>query len=240
LPSLLRYVDHDLIRDTSLHNKPPTPDAMCRICGHQHNLAPISTTFLPLTPCGCWIHYRCFIWWVTRVTETRASCPICGIKLAEWDGIGALTLATRTGFDMQDVQFAPYACYTDVDTQFVVNSDSTEYICECQLIEQLIGKHFFHQLHLAQQSQPPKYTDRSPDLTQCYYNVLDELDKMRRPRAKWLRWNTSSGFFLFGMLVAIKMRRWLVQEHGRIVQTDGWKYFIAGWDVLQEKLLEEV
>ena len=45
------------------------------------------------------MHYRCFVWHVTRENEPRKdTCPFCGVKLFVWEGISALTIAARTGF----------------------------------------------------------------------------------------------------------------------------------------------
>lgn len=100
LPSLFRYIDNHLMRTSHLHNSPPSPIAICPICQYQHNLAPIQTTFLPLSPCGHWVHYRCFIWHTTRLHQCRDKCPCCGVQLFKWDGINVLTLAMRTGIEM--------------------------------------------------------------------------------------------------------------------------------------------
>jgi len=102
-------------------------------------------------------------------------------------------------------------------------------------IEAVIHRHFFHALTLVS-----PFTDKSPDLTQCYYEVLEDLDKWRRVRSKWLSWSTEEGYFLYGMLVAGKMRRYLGERQGRIIGTEGWRGFLEGMNVLQGKILEKI
>jgi hypothetical protein len=58
LPSLLRYVDHDLMQIATLHNSPSEDNATCPVCSKHWNSG---STFLPLHPCGHWMHYRCLI-----------------------------------------------------------------------------------------------------------------------------------------------------------------------------------
>lgn len=236
LPSLLRYVDRDLIRDITLHNRPPNLSATCPICHNIYNQAPIQTTFLPLTPCGCWVHYRCFIWHVAQAVPSHSNCPVCNLVLFEWEGITALTLAARTSIDLQNTLFPSYMLYTDSVTGTVVTCDYSAYAADCTAIDTLIERTFDTHLH----ATTKKHADDSPDLTVCYYGVLDALDKQNRPHARWLQWSTATGFLLFGMLVVVKMRRFLVESQERIVGTLGWEEFEKGRMQLQERILKEV
>ncbi|KAF1842280.1 uncharacterized protein K460DRAFT_291338 [Cucurbitaria berberidis CBS 394.84] len=252
LPSLLRYVDHDLMQNIAIHNHPTHFNATCPVCFFQwdtpivtsvsttglpnttpHPESAASSTFLPLSPCGHWMHYRCLIWLTTQTgSDAKDKCFVCHKQLFEWDGITALTLATRTGLQLDDHNkggnFHP-------NTRIWTPSDKVEYESECGLIVSLIEVHFFAQLNL-----PSCFADGSPDLVRAYQNVLDELDRMKKPKAKWLRWTTHTGWLLQGMLVAIKMRRFLVEAHEGIRQTEGWRAFEEGISVLQKSILEEV
>jgi hypothetical protein len=236
LPSFLRYVDGELMLTAAAHNHPPQRDATCSFCSKQWNTAiqaanaisessAITSTFLPLSPCGHWIHYRCLIWIATQFHEHKNRCHECGTHLFQWEGITALTLATRTGLDMEDG-------YRGDSPKL---SDSAEYESECASILSLIHAHFF--THLAKVS---KHADSSPDLVQCFYDVLDALQRMAKPQARWLQYSTQTGYLLFGMLVTIKMRRYLLDGHARIQGTLGWNEFEKGRKTLQDKILAEV
>ncbi|KAH7402890.1 hypothetical protein BKA66DRAFT_404832 [Pyrenochaeta sp. MPI-SDFR-AT-0127] len=238
LPPLLRYVDHNLMQNVSAHNRPPHPNATCPVCFLQWDSSPMVTvaaasslrttpkatsviisTFLPLSPCRHWVHYSCLIWLATQTTsDHKDRCPVCHIQLFEWEGITALTLATRTDLELQDQQkdgfFHPIShVYTP--------SDRTAYETECTLIDSLIAHFFFAQLN-----QPSRFVDLSPDLL--------------RPAAKWLSWTTQTGFLLLGMLIAIKMRRFLLEGHKGIVSTESWKEFDEGVKALQKRIMDEV
>ncbi|KAF1914029.1 hypothetical protein BDU57DRAFT_580740 [Ampelomyces quisqualis] len=242
-PSLLRFVDGVLMQSAPLHNKPLHPDATCCVCFYPWNTPvsatqeglngqpPVTSTFLPLWPCGHWAHYRCIMWFATRFDPRNNRCCTCNTQLFEWEGITTLTLATRTGLDMEDVvrsghlQPGPYA----------KQSDKTEYEAECTVIDSIIHATFFQ--HLAKKS---KHTDQSPDLVQCFYDVLDALQRMKRPQSRWLQYVTQTGYLLWGMLVTIKMRRYLVEKHGRIEGTMGWNEFEEGKKALQGRIEAEV
>lgn len=249
LPSLLQYVDHDLMKFAAVHNHPPYPQATCPVCffqwdipyvhlgndGHKNTIEkhlPVRSTFLPLSPCGHWLHYRCLIWVACQNSEHKDKCFFCNIQLFEWDGISVLTLATRTNLEVQDEMDAGNF---DLTMSVQIVSDKAEYESQCQFIDTLISCRFLSQLFV-----PSKYADHSPDLMQCYHGVLDELKHLKRPRAKWLTWRTQTGSHLFRALVAIKMRRFLVQEQGKIMKTQGWKEFEDGCKSLQDKILKEV
>ncbi|KAJ4293180.1 hypothetical protein N0V90_008462 [Kalmusia sp. IMI 367209] len=247
LPSLFRYVDNDLLRVRAVHNRPTNPNAVCHPCIASVNKAIIPSTFVPLTPCGCWMHYRCFVFHVTRAIPNRDRCPTCGIKLFNWEGIAALTLATRTNIEMENVHFSWDQSYADPLTGHKVTSDESAYISDCALIDSLIVKHFFEQVNA---SLPPerssRFPDKSPDLSASYYGVLEDLDKVGRPHAKWLSFNPTDadndrvGFSLFGMLVALKMRRYLVEQQPGIRSTDAWAAFENSREELQRMILKEV
>jgi hypothetical protein len=113
--------------------------------------------------------------------------------------------------------------------------DTADYEADCAAIDSLIHALFWQ--HLAQTSE---YTDKSPDLVRCFYDVLDALQRMKKPRARWLQYETATGHFLFGMLVSIKMRRYLIEQHEGIVGTEGWTAFEEGARALQAKIGVEV
>jgi len=241
LPSLLRYVDNDLMQNSALHNQPPHPASTCGICFQLWNAPVISTqsgcdattsTFLPLSPCGHWVHYRCFIWLATMSDGRRNKCCTCDTRLFEWDGITALTLATRTELDLDDNTRAGFH-----HEKFGVfkAADRRAYEAECALIDSTIHAHFFATL-----AKPSTYADHSPDLVQCFYGVLEALKGMGKPAARWLQFSTQTGYLLWGMLVALKMGRYLTEGHGNITTTEGWKGFEEGRRALQGRILTEV
>jgi hypothetical protein len=235
LPSLLRYVDNHLVRSKYMHDKPPDRYARCGVCHYVYNKAPTATVFLPLSPCGCWIHYRCFIWRATRNEANHDCCPLCKTKLYEWEGITAITLATRTGLEMEDVKYLAPQRYTDGDTGQLVYSHLSEYYAECTHIEAVINVQFYTWLH-----NPSTFADGSPELNKCYYGVLEALDQSSRVKSKWLSWHTQVGYYLYGMLVAIMMRRYLLEKQPGIRNTEAWKAFEEGRLALQGKILGEV
>jgi hypothetical protein len=241
LPSLLRYVDNNLMRNYALHNHPPHPIPLCSICAGVGSMPVIptekgnaasSSTFLPLSPCGHWVHYRCFIWLATMNDGRRNKCCVCDTRLFGWDGINALTLAKRTGLKLDDntrpsFQHNKFGAFKLIDRM--------AYEAECATIDSVIHNQFF--AHLA---RPSKHADGSPDLVQCFYDVLEMLSAMEKPKARWLQYTTSTGYLLWGMLVTIKMRRYLAEGHTRIQMTQGWKEFEDGGKALQERIWTDV
>jgi hypothetical protein len=240
LPSLLRFVDHDLMQSAAIHNHPPNPKATCTICKGAwdiRGLAPKNpadsarlllahaSPFLPLWPCGHWVHYRCLIWQASRHTAQRDMCPTCGIQLFVWEGITALTLAVRTNLLMEDA--ATVEPHTPSD---VVALDA-----ENATIEHVIHTHFFNAL-----SQPSKYSDKSPDLVSIFYGVLDALQQMQKPEARWLQYSTQTGHYLYGSWVAICMKRYLLEQHERIQGTEGWNEYMEGMEALKSRIQGEV
>lgn len=245
-PSLLRFTDGILMRSAALHNKPPHDDATCCICFYPWNTpinatqsglngqVPITSTFLPLSPCGHWAHYRCIIWFATRKDHRNNRCGTCHTQLFEWEGITVLTLATRTGLEMEDNMRSAYlqvGPFKNVNKQ----SDKADYEAECTVIDSIIHGTFFQ--HLAQKSN---HADESPDLVQCFYDVLDALARMQKPQARWLQYSTETGYLLWGMLITIKMRRYLLEGHAKIEGTMGWNEFEEGRKVMQGRIGAEV
>ncbi|KAF2681220.1 hypothetical protein K458DRAFT_392012 [Lentithecium fluviatile CBS 122367] len=225
LPNLLRYVDNDLLRRQKRRDLQPDTHAICPVCCHSQ----IQTAFMCLSPCGCWVHYRCFIWRASLETRDHDCCPSCNMRLFQWEGITALTLMTRTGLEMEDKEFPTHLRYVDSDTGQFVYSLYSEYVAECSFIEIVIHRNF-HQV----------LADRSLDLTLYYYNVLADLDRSRKVRSKWLSWHTALGYYLFGMLVAIKTRRYLLERYEHLQSTLAWKKFEEGRLMLQGKIREQV
>jgi hypothetical protein len=123
-----------------------------------------------------------------------------------WEGIHALTLAARAGLDMED----GYRCAS------LTQSNGAEYESEYSLIVSLMYAHFF--AHLVKAS---KYDDCSPDMVLCFYDVLDTLERTKKPQARWLHYSTQTGYLMFSILVTIEIRRYLVEAHARIQETDG-------------------
>jgi hypothetical protein len=235
LPSLLRYVDNNLSRSKDLHDKPPDPDAKCPMCNTIHHHAFVKSVFLPLSPCDCWVHYRCFIWHVVVNTQNREVCPVCNTLLFNYEGITATTLAIRTNIARPNETWPANQHYRDLDTCQIVRSSYSEYAAECKHIEDVIHRQFFHSLTLT-----PPYDDRSPDLTKCYYAVMKDLVLHRRIKNGWLEYHTEEGYFLYGMLVGLKMRRCLKEKQTVIVGTEGWTGFLQGMDVLQGRIWQKV
>jgi hypothetical protein len=243
LPSLLRYVDVELMRSAAYHDQPTHSGATCCICFYQWNTPltatrngltsqpAITSTFLPLSPCRHWVHYRCLIWLASKNdVYNRDKCPHCHTTLFKWEGITALTLTTRTGIDMEDSNKGG-----SIVSGSFSSSDKAQYESDCAVIESIIHAQFF--AHLSKLS---KCGDRSPDLVQCLYDVIDTLKRMEKPQAAWLRYETKTGYLLWGMLVTIKMRRYLVEGHAAIQGTEGWRAFEEGRRTLQGRIMEEV
>lgn len=148
--------------------------------------------------------------------------------------MNVLTVATRTVLELQDQKWVTGAKYWDFDVKVVVASDKEEYEAECWVIENCIASTYYL---VATQS---RYGDGSQDVTKVYYDTLDALKEMGRPKAKWLRWRTYTGYLLFGILVAQKLRRWLVEVQPGIGGTEGWREYEEGMRGLQMRLLSEV
>ncbi|KAF2823205.1 hypothetical protein CC86DRAFT_421972 [Ophiobolus disseminans] len=245
VPSLLRFVDNTLMQSAPIHNRPRHAHDICSICfrqgveqkivsdngrGSSMNVPAVTSTFLPLWPCGHWVHYRCLIWRATRTNAEKDKCPVCNIQLYQWEGITALTLATRTRIDMEDIVKVKSADLTPL-----AHSDEVEFATECATIDSLIHANFFAEL-----ANPSQFTDDSPNLIQVFYNVIDALERMEKPAARWLRYFTPLGRLLYGMFVAIKLQRYLVASHAKIQGTEGWVEFEEGAKTLQGKILDEV
>lgn len=231
LPSLLQYVDHVLMRGKDQHDCPPHPAQKCAICSIQWDKASIPSTFLALSPCEHWVHYRCLIELATRGGTPGGTCYTCNTPIYQWDGINTLTLASRTNVPMQEDQTTAMS----PNTYALVTSDRDAYEQECDFIEKTIERRFFKQL-----AKPSGFADHSPDLVQCFNDALSDLRLMDRPTSKWLTWSTTTGSLLFGMLVAIKMQRFLTEAHGRIKQTESWAAWEEGCRALQTRILKDV
>ncbi|KAF2790557.1 hypothetical protein K505DRAFT_194576, partial [Melanomma pulvis-pyrius CBS 109.77] len=216
-PCFLRYVDNNLMRTVYEHNNPPALSNICTICKFVYNEAPIDSAYVPLG-CGHWIHYRCLVWNACQKTHYKDSCPTCHAKLFEWDGITVLTVAARTGLEIKDKPWARRGVYYDQENKAIVSSDEDEYVLECAFIERCIATAFSKQLSIDPDTgtRRSKFRDGSPN-------------EVGRPRAYWLRWNSYLGYLLYCMLVATKLRRWLQEDQGAIVKTEGWFEFENEW-----------
>jgi hypothetical protein len=137
LSSLLRYVDHDLMQNTALHDHPPDNNATCPVCSKHWNAG---STFLPLHPCGHWVHYRCLIWLATKTqSDQKDKCFFCSLQLFEWDGTTALTLAIRTDLAMQDVDVRVGGSWYITSRP----SDRETYQADCSTIISIVSGYFF-------------------------------------------------------------------------------------------------
>jgi hypothetical protein len=65
------------MRTSHLHNHPPAHIRTCASRLVVWDNAQIRSSFLPLSPCGHWIHYRCLIWLATRDDKHSDKCPAC-------------------------------------------------------------------------------------------------------------------------------------------------------------------
>ncbi|KAF2658549.1 hypothetical protein K491DRAFT_565479, partial [Lophiostoma macrostomum CBS 122681] len=236
LPSLLRYVDNYLLRNAHLHNHPPNPAAVCPICRYQHDQALVPSTFLPLWPCNHWVHYRCLIWHATRLSAARDKCPCCNTPLFIWEGMTALTLATRTSLEFENENL-PRMQY-DKDSRMWVKNSGEQYVSDCVVIEMMIRRHWNREMRRFQLSEDP--SDRSPNLVALFYAVFSEIENMGRPTSAWLGRQTEVGYHLWGMLIWHKMRRFLEEECMWVVGTEGWTKFLDGGMSLQGKILGDV
>jgi hypothetical protein len=225
------------------HNLPTHSNATCCIGFYQWdtpinssrndiiNQTALISTFLPLSPCSHWVHYRCLIWLASKSDpQSRDKCTQCHTRLFQWEGITALTLAARTGIDMEDHD----TIGTLASTSFA-GSHSAWYEADCAVIESII--HAQYHLGLGMES---KYVDFSPDLVQRFYAVLNALESMGKPSAPWLKFETRLGSLLWAMLVTIKIRKYLIAQHGAIQETEGWRRFDEWGATLQNRILEEV
>ncbi|KAH6620518.1 hypothetical protein C7974DRAFT_315754, partial [Boeremia exigua] len=233
LPSLLRYVDNILMRNKYRHDHPPPASQTCVSCNVQWDNASTLSTFLPLSPCNHWVHYRCLISLATRNNSLRDKCPMCKTQLFEWDGINALTLATRTSMPMDNEQTT--IVHPGTGYRSSVTSDRIEYEQESLFIDDLINQHFLSQL-----TRLNTLSDGSPDLVQCFNELFEDIRLMGRPKAKWLMWNTTDGLLLFRILVSVKMHRFLMDGYASIMETEAWVAWEEGCRLLQKSLLESV
>jgi hypothetical protein len=157
--------------------------------------------------------------------------------------------------------------YFDADTEVTCYTDEEEYELECKHIWNVIGKHYNYYktgLHKQASGKTPmgssaptspgklkmKYTptedrlpdptDGSPSLLQMYYDIMAEMLNDHRPRSKWLKYETQLGYYLFAMLVGIKLRRYAEEWAKDVVGTEGWHVFENGMSALQRKIIAEV
>jgi hypothetical protein len=236
----------------AVHNHPEHANVTCAICILPwDSLVPIAaringvpqatqftpavrSTFLPLSPCGHWVHYRCLISTTTQTSsDGKDKCFVCRTPLFQWEGITVLTLATRTGFGFQLEEQIRDPADRLVSTS--TGPSYTAYRAECDTIDALIPQHFFAQL-----TYPSRFTDRSPDLVNVYYDVIQSLAAMRRLQSRWLSYGTDIGYLLFCMFVCIKMKRWLEEKQSEITATEGWRVFEEGREAIRGKILAEV
>jgi hypothetical protein len=238
LPSLLRYIDHDLMQNVAAHDHPQHPDATCAICilpwdSPVLQLTPAArSTFLPLSPCGHWVHYRCFIYTTTQTdSDGKDKCAACRMPLFQWEGITALTLATRTGFQLEERIRNP----ADRLVNTSIGPSYFAFEAECDIVDAMIPQYFYAQL-----TQPSRFTDGSLDLVNVYHEFIKGLAAARRPHSRWLSYHTDIGYLLFCTFAGIKMRRWLLECHGRLAATEGWKAFEESRLTIQGKLWGEV
>jgi hypothetical protein len=171
LPSMMRYLDFHL-NATRVYGQHPHPQATCPICHFPHDQSPVATTFETLPPCQHQVHYRCLIWWVTRLNPARDKCPFCYIPLFKWDGVSALTLAARIGLQLENGIFAAHTgrlkglWYVDEETRIQCDSDQSEYESDCKWIEMRAKRCYHEEMRRGNQmmptpemqNPPPKYS----------------------------------------------------------------------------------
>jgi hypothetical protein len=230
-------------------NHPQQPNATCAICllpwdspvplsaringvpqVTSHPTPAVRSTSLPLTPCGHWVHYRCFIYSTTQTnSDGKDRCFVCRTPLFRWEGITALTLATRIGFQLEERirNNADRLVNTSTGPSFA------DFEAECEIIDAVVLQYFYVQL-----SQASPFSDGSLDVVTVYYRVVNGLATMMRPASRWLSYHTDLGYLLFCMLVCIKMRRWLLEVPGHqgIERTEGWRAFEEGRMAIQGKI----
>ncbi|ORY00444.1 hypothetical protein BCR34DRAFT_494569 [Clohesyomyces aquaticus] len=217
LPSMMQYTDNHLMKNRHLYGRPPNPDTRCPIELSHGNTRRL---FLPLSPCGHWIHYECFVWWITRIHLNQDRCPACYIRVFDWDGISALTIATRSNIEMEDSPIR--APYNDSVTGKSIFTDSQQYAAECETFEKMIADHFYD--HYTKSGQ--LYV--GVNLTSVYREVMEEIRILGMPRSRGLHWTGICGYLLFGMLVLIKLERWVKETNAGYLATQGWETFLQG------------
>lgn len=241
LSNMLRYVNHDLLQDPTNSKSPPHPGASCPLCFDMWDAplrAPTANTGNATLPvfvrvvCGHWIHYKCLITAATKMDYHSNKCAQCGTRLFEWEGITALTLATR-----HEITMANYSHdgVLQAPSHLCKGTDQAEYEHECEEIESNIEAQIV--VALKQQST---YPDRSPDMVRCFLEILNVLQRMQKPNARWMQYSTSTGFSLYALLVFIKLRGQLTMGHLHVVGTMGWAEFETAGRLLSERIWAEV
>ncbi|KAF2000655.1 hypothetical protein P154DRAFT_399233, partial [Amniculicola lignicola CBS 123094] len=215
LPFLLRYTDYHLFGTSSIHNNPPPNESRCNICDYEHQDVETPDTFLPLSPCFHWVHYHCFVWWISRIDERRDKCPVCGVTLFHFDEINATTLAARSNIDRENGEVP---MYYDHDAKQLVHDDNSQYEVDCASITDHVAWYFQCELRLQTDQSHPPYLD----LLKVFDAVLGRLQETGRPRGKWLSYGTLMGERLWDTLVLIKMMRWLEENAKEVVGSQGW------------------
>lgn len=262
LPPFMTYIDKHLALGIAMHNKPPDTSTKCGCCRQPQNTS--ATTFLPLSPCGHWVHYNCLVFRASRANpHIHNRCPVCNLELFAWDGINVLTAAARSYFQMESENLAYH--YYDYDAMMNVKTDSDQYNADCWVIELTIQAQYNiwknqpedsrHQWYQNIQVKiagdlargeytllniPDNPTDGSPNLQAILFRVMQDLDTRQRPFAKWLQWSSLSGYLLFCTLVGIKMSRIVMDNHVEIVGSAGWMQFITGMRELQSHLISAI
>ncbi|KAF2020361.1 hypothetical protein BU24DRAFT_316530, partial [Aaosphaeria arxii CBS 175.79] len=232
LDPLLKYVDNLLMQNLQLHDKPFLAEA-CPVCKCTSDFTHDHSTFLPLSPCGHWIHYNCFVWHCTRLDPSRSQCPVCSTGLYHWDGINALTLATRTSIEME--MGALCFPYYDQYLNLPIYNDRNEYEADCTVIEAEIQRAYATWVF---QIIDPR--DGSPNLIAVLHAALRFIRETGRPKSKWLSWDTCLGYLLFTTLVCIKLKRVMKETHFLVVDSHGWADLDQEMRALQARILAEI
>ncbi|KAF2727403.1 hypothetical protein EJ04DRAFT_570408 [Polyplosphaeria fusca] len=248
LPSLMRFTDNILMRSYGMHDNPPGGHGhRCPICYYTHQSAPLAfaSAFVPL-PCNHWVHYRCIIHRCTRVEGSQCNnCPTCKTKLFEWEGISVITVATRSHIEVDGLDYPQLAYETTVNRY--ISNEKEAYLAECEIMEMLIRKFFNVELGRLNGFDPsyescvlPNPSDGSPNLIRLWWEVLEELSRQRRPWCRLLQWKTHLGWLLFGMFVAVKIRRWVIEDPAFMIETNAWSMFEDSMRELQTKISQEI
>lgn len=98
---------------------------------------------------------------------------------------------------------------------------SAAYTSDCDLIERYITSML--SAHLA--SPSPGYVDGSPNLVFVAEDVMRLLREVRRPQSAWLRCRTRVGELCWAVLVAVKVRRMVLEKAEWVRGLMGWVEF---------------
>lgn len=164
---------------------------------------------------------------------------------------------------MADLEYPRLNHYRDPITGHTIFSDSVSYLTDCTVIDMFIKSRFDELFAPTPPTNrysggspdpsapaPPigRHSDGSPDLRSCLYRILENLDRYGYPKSRWLSFHrapkgespSSVGFYLFCMLIALKLRGFLIESHSSIVETHGWADFENCREEIQRLISKDV